>query len=118
VIVAAACLASLLAEYLFTAYHFLMEAMGIADKELLLSSPSAPLEASYNLLLTARCMLLIPRSRGHYRGMVDVNGLGTATPLCLHSPEPGFYGLLLFRNESTLSRIRCPLPSLSLSHLP
>lgn len=62
-------------EYLFSAYHFLLESLNVVDK-IHLTSPLSTVEASYNLLLTSRWMMLVPRSRGGYLGMVDVNGMG------------------------------------------
>jgi len=50
-------------------------------------SPSPPVGTrSYNLLLTSRWMLVVPRCKSDY-GPVNVNGLGFAGTLLVKSPE-------------------------------
>lgn len=54
----------------------LLQSLDLATKDQLHGSAAVPLGVSYNLLLTPRWMMIIPRAHGDYRGMVDVNGLG------------------------------------------
>lgn len=98
-----------------TAYHQLMEYLNLATKEELQSKSSISIQASYNLLLTQRWMMIIPRSKGNYKGMVSVNGFGIYLLIFFikiivisHQfiEKLGFYGLLLFSNETALNIVR------------
>ncbi len=79
------------------AYHRLLTAVGLARR------PGDPHQAGpYNLLMTRRWMLLIPRQREAWQGC-SVNALG-------------FAGSLLVRDHAELDRVRAVGPMALLAH--
>jgi len=68
-------------EALLTAYLQLLQSMGLLDQ-----NQDRPV-AAYNLLVTRRWMLLIPRSQETCHG-ISINALGFAGAILLRTPEP------------------------------
>lgn len=78
---------------LYEHYRALCRQLGIMAHD---DAPKAPQRVPYNLLLTRRWIMLVPRSREHVEG-ISINGLG-------------FAGSLFVKRETDLERVRALSP--------